>query len=130
LGGSSYLTLLGTNGSFNFFKFEWNNRIIGVNSSGGIYVFQTGITPSLPLDQKFFMLTITVISGVFSVYSNTTKTTVNTTVNGTLNISRLMSAQNAYTPGGAMSTALIYNRGLSQIEVTQNYNATKGRYGL
>lgn len=31
---------------------------------------------------------------------------------------------------GNISTARLYNRGLSSSEVLQNYNATKGRYGL
>ena len=30
---------------------------------------------------------------------------------------------------GYMSSILIYNRALTAAEVTQNYNATKGRYG-
>jgi len=31
---------------------------------------------------------------------------------------------------GKISTALVYNRALSATEILQNYNATKGRYGL
>lgn len=32
--------------------------------------------------------------------------------------------------GGYLSTVKIYNRALDSGEVLQNYNATKGRYGL
>ena len=31
---------------------------------------------------------------------------------------------------GKIYTTMVYNRGLSNIEVLQNYNATKGRFGL
>ena len=35
-----------------------------------------------------------------------------------------------YRLSGSIAIAKIYNRGLTQAEVTQNYNATKGRFGL
>jgi len=45
------------------------------------------------------------------------------------NLSGWTNASNGYF-NGSIGAAYIYNRGISQIEVLQNYNATKGRYGL
>ena len=37
---------------------------------------------------------------------------------------------NDYYFGGRIANGKFYNRVLSQSEITQNYNALKGRYGL
>jgi hypothetical protein len=49
--------------------------------------------------------------------------------NSNLNIGRKNSSDGEYISGQVQVTR-VYNRGLSQQEITQNYNALKGRFGL
>jgi hypothetical protein len=52
-------------------------------------------------------------------------------INGTYTLDRLGMLGNTVRPYyGCIYNILIYNRALSQQEITQNYNATKGRFGL
>jgi hypothetical protein len=59
------------------------------------------------------------------------QTSGSTTTNLTNNIQTLQIAQRGgqYFRGN-ISNAKIYNRALSQSEVTQNFNALRGRYGI
>ena len=84
---------------------------------------------------------------ITTVNINPTNTTYSFYVNGVLSISG--SYSNSYGTGngnygmgiydgcravnywlGNLSNILLYNRSLSSSEVLQNYNATKGRFGL
>ena len=129
---SPYLRLLnsGIAGGSNYFYFEWNNRILATNSTGGSFAFQTGWSPGLPLDNSMFLLTLAGKSSSLEVYVNSTKTTVNATLSGDLIFNSIMNANNNYSPESSISTFSIYNRALTAQEVLQNYNALKGRFGL
>ena len=129
---SPYLGLLnsGTAGGSNYFYFEWNNRILASNSTGGSFAFQTGWSPELPLDNSMFLLTLVGNFGSLEVYVDTVKTTVNAPLSGNLVFNSIMNANNNHSPGGGISTFSIYNRALTAQEVLQNYNANKTRFGL
>lgn len=128
--GSNYLKLINLNigGGSNFLFFEWNNRIIGNNSLGTGFVFQTGWTPGLPLDNSTFLLTLVGRGGFLEVYSNLTKTTVNAQLRGDLTFNSLMNANNVFPPGGSINSFMYYNRALSQQEIQQNYYAGLQRF--
>jgi hypothetical protein len=66
---------------------------------------------------------------VNGVSSGTTNYSSNARTN---NVSLLIGGYSfgGYSIGGNVSTVQIYNRGLADIEVLQNYNATKSRFGL
>lgn len=130
LSGNSYLRLINLNigGGSNYLFFEWNNRIIGNNSLGTGFVFQTGWTPGLPLDNSTFLLTLVGRGGFLEVYSNLTKTTVNAQLSGDLTFNSLMNANNVFSPGGSINSFMCYNRALSQQEIQQNYYAGLQRF--
>jgi hypothetical protein len=58
--------------------------------------------------------------------------TASSTLTSATNVSSIGydTSRNNYPFKGNISQALIYNRALSQSEITQNYNAIKVRYGL
>ena len=130
LTGSSYLRLLnlGTGGGSNFFIFEWNNRILAINSSGTGFAFQTGFTPGLPLDNSTFLLTMIGRNGVLEVYSNLIQTTVNVALSGNLTFNSLMNGNGSFFPGGNINMFSCYNRALTLQEITQNYYAGLQRF--
>jgi hypothetical protein len=79
------------------------------------------------------MLTISHTASTAVAYINGVQTnTANSTLTSATNVSSIGydTSRNNYPFKGNISQALIYNRALSQAEVTQNYNALKGRYGL
>jgi len=129
--GSRYLRFLGKNETIsNFFFFEWNNRILSRNKTGGTFAFQSGFTPPLPLNDELFLLTMTGNNGIMELYLNTNKTSVNISLSGDLEFFDIMAERRRYSPGGRLSTFFYYNRALTPQEIQQNYNATKSRYGL
>jgi hypothetical protein len=78
----------------------------------------------------------TLSGGVGAMYVNGVSKTITTqgtpTISNTSDTKYIMSnspSYATYTPGAVYSTQ-IYNRALSADEVLQNYNATKGRFGL
>jgi hypothetical protein len=78
----------------------------------------------------------TLSGGVGAMYVNGVSKTITTqgtpTISNTSDTKYIMSNSPSYaiyTPGAVYSTQ-IYNRALSADEVLQNYNATKGRFGL
>jgi len=129
---SPYIQLLGLNttGGSNYFTFEWNDRILAMNAAGGTFAFQTGFTPSLPLNQSNFLLTLVGRNSNLELYYNSLKTTVNTPLSGSLQFNNLMISNGNYSPGGDLHAFSLYNRALSQAEITQNYNAYKTRFNL
>jgi len=130
-GGNPFLRLVGDlNSSNNYIFLEGNNRLISRNTSGGTFAFQASFTPSLPLNNQFFLLTLVNNSGTLSLYSNTTQTTLSTTIVGSLVFNTIMRERNTYSPGGFISTFSHYSQALTLSEITTIYNATKTRYGL
>ena len=74
------------------------------------------------------------INGIFKGTSNNQPDGINRSVSGVLNNSlqtRLISHNGANTNyNGRIANTQIYNRALTPTEILQNYNATKGRFGL
>jgi hypothetical protein len=73
-------------------------------------------------------------SNQYIVYVNGVVSTTNATSSATLSASAPQIASNPATTGerftGTMASLRLYTRQLSAAEVLQNYNATKGRFGL
>jgi hypothetical protein len=85
---------------------------------------------------QWINVTVSRIGSTISMYSNNTliATATNSTVFGTAtgNLNIGIDGDNSSEPlSGRISNIMIYkNKGLTATEVLQNYNATKGRYGL
>jgi hypothetical protein len=101
----------------------------------GFHGGPTLTTTLFPRDQ-WVNLTVTYIGGVITVYYNGepqplqgTTTGYNISNTGTLFIGQFAGG-GGYTWRGRMSTLFTYNRGLSAMEVQQNFNAHRGRYGI
>jgi hypothetical protein len=101
----------------------------------GFHGGPTLTTTLFPRDQ-WVNLTVTYIGGVITVYYNGepqplqgTTTGYNISNTGTLFIGQYAGG-GGYTWRGRMSTMFTYNRGLSAMEVQQNFNAHRGRYGV
>ena len=97
----------------------------------GIGVSTLGIIPSTTNWNHICALLNTLtnniqIFGNGNQLSNTTVTNISTSVS---NIGRYIFTNLNYLKGN-LAVYKIYNRALSAQEVLQNYNATKGRYGL
>jgi hypothetical protein len=107
----------------------------GATGLVGFHGALTLTTTLFPRDQ-WVNLTVTYIGGVIAVYYNGVpqplqgKTTgYNISNTGTLFIGEY-AGERGYTWRGRMSTMFTYNRGLSAMEVQQNFNAHRGRYGV
>jgi hypothetical protein len=107
----------------------------GATGLVGFHGSSTLTTTLFPRDQ-WVNLTVTYIGGVIAVYYNGVpqplqgKTTgYNISNTGTLFIGQYAGG-GGYTWRGRMSTMFTYNIGLSAMEVQQNFNAHRGRYGV
>jgi hypothetical protein len=106
--------------------YHWNNAI-------NTYGWQSGLT--IP-DATWCMVAVSVTSTTATAYlcqSGGITTATNTVSHGSSILNDIKLAQDD--AGGRFFTgniaiAQIYNRTLSSIEITQNFNATKTRYGL
>jgi hypothetical protein len=109
--------------------YDWGNgqtRTTGINIADGTwknvamsFTTNTG-TPSNN--------TIIYLNG--SAILTTTTKFVDNTVNVELGRGGTIPTGNTQFLNGNISTGLVYNRALSSTEILQNYNATKGRFGL
>jgi hypothetical protein len=92
----------------------------------------TGNPANIQLNQ-WFMVTATYDGNTRRIYGNTTQlgsdvpTQNHNVVNSSIRLARGWGNEWMI---GDMGPAFIYNKGLSASEVTQNYNALKGRFGL
>lgn len=109
--------------------FDWGNtqtRSTGINIADGTWknvamTFTTNTgTPSNN--------TVIYLNGA-AVLTTTTRFLDNT-VNVELGRGGTIPTGNTQFLNGNISTGLIYNRALTQVEILQNYNALRGRYGL
>ena len=86
--------------------------------------------------QKWRNFAVSKTSNVYLFYENGTLiSTYNASISPSansypLNMGTDSSLSSTSFFNGSIATSLIYNRGLSSTEITQNYNALKGRYGL
>jgi hypothetical protein len=98
-----------TNTSSNFFINNWVNVVITYNGNGSETL------------------------GNFNVYENNTNKTLNIGVGGLISSStttKIGFINSGNQLDGKIATFKVYNKKLSQTEITQNYNAQKGRFGL
>jgi hypothetical protein len=110
--------------------------ILLYNGNVGVHLYNSGAEAGTPYtvgvwqNITFTYTHPTIKSYMNGVYKNLyTDPTINTGTNYPLNI-----AKGTYAPyyyfNGNISTTQIYNRGLSDAEVLQNYNAQKTKFGL
>lgn len=109
---------------------------ITVNSVDTYFNFIFSSAGSIITGQTFhwvFTLDFTT-KNVFMYFNGTRITSANTQLNSYTNISTTFTRfgiwQTVRPYIGNLYSTRIYNRALTQQEVTQNYNATKGRFGL
>jgi hypothetical protein len=103
-------------GKIAWFDGSWRTSNISVNNNQITNIVCTLNSTSL----KFY------INGTQDINSHTVPAIIPTTDNKTIGNQPL----NSYPFSGNIYHTLIYNRALSSTEIKQNYNATKGRYGL
>ena len=129
---SYYQTVLGTAGSFSQIGFYYSNFAGGRNGGGGniLYTSLASITAN-----NWYQICMTYdgTNGRFFLNGNL----VYTNTIGSNNVSNGVTVLSTYNSGnalepftGKLSIARIYNRALSAGEILQNYNTTKGRFGL
>ena len=95
-----------------------------------------GVTGSALNLSTWYNITTTFASSTYSIYLNGNFVTSSGTatnnayyVNGYLGLARDADSSNSYL-NGRISQFQFYNRGLSAAEVSQNFNAFRGRYGI
>ena len=99
-GGSAYLQ------GFTYTPYVWTQTVLTYSSTGTAAIYRNGVLQNTQTIANFVQWNLTT--------ANTA--TVNTSMVGQQN--------------GSFGAYRYYNRALSQAEVTQNYNATKARFGL
>jgi hypothetical protein len=118
-----------------------DSSINGINLSayystaGG--VIQYGLNPTILTNSQIYNLTLIRSGSIHTPYINgiiqTSRIFTESTVLGLgryeLGYATLRNKTTAYMQGNIYNTQ-IYNRALSATEITQNYNAMKGRFGL
>jgi len=116
--------------SDNTFNWVWS----GNTSNNGIYNYTT---PSALLANRFYHTVFTLNSGTVNTYKNGVIQDSNVaspngyiTTFGDVNIGRGFILDPSRYFAGTVPVFKIYNRALSAAELTQNYNATKSRFGL
>jgi len=97
---------------------RWGSAIVNINEWSNVTTVYHG-----NLTVSFYK------NGVFDVSIDTGAISW-TGVNYNPGIGSTPEGSNNYTFQGRIATAQIYNRALNDVEVLQNYNALKGRYGL
>ena len=120
LGTNKLKVVLSSNGTFNsgFLKYYISDLVVFDNNWKYVgFVFQSN---SLKLYVNGSEVSTT------KIYDATVNTLYNSSAS--VWVGAMSNPANQYT--GNVSTTQIYNRALSSDEVLQNYNATKGRFGL
>jgi hypothetical protein len=130
---SDYFRLLNGLASANkdSMRFEWANRFLSYNNSAPqSYAFNFPLVPSFNLSQLYNDMHITVDnSNVLTIYNNGRACTPTSIVTGSIDFQQIGRAQGGFLPE-TISIFQLYNRALTQAEITQNYNALKSRFNL
>jgi hypothetical protein len=96
----------------------------------------TQLSSSNAISSDWNQLAITYNGTDFILYINATQSAIATVASQTLNTGGTLSinlgrnTNNAAITKGNLAIARVYNRGLSDSEILQNYNAQKSRFGL
>ena len=128
------ITNNGTNRDFFSIRQNWrsNNKIsCYFNSTAG---FQFVAFPNQVVTNTWNNIVYSKVGNTLNAYLNGVSVATQNVTGNIKTIQRYIIAQDNLFGGnlfaGSISTVLIYNRGLTATEVLQNYNATKGRFGL
>jgi len=117
------------------FNFYSTNNTLGYhwNNGGPTYTYNSGL---LVPDGAWCMVAVTITSTAATFYlcqnsGITTATNITAHASTTLNLYRIGSDSGAVRLfNGNMSSASIYNRALTALDINQNFEATRGRYGV
>lgn len=122
------------NTQFSYF-FNSNNvfyfRTIGLSPQDLTFTTTTHITAG-----NWHQIVATYAAGVKIIYINGIQRYEQTGITGTIATGKVNQYIGAYGPGtayffnGKIAISKFYNRALTAIEVQQNFNATRGRYGI
>ena len=136
-GGFGQTTIIGT---FNACFWIYRNDVFATNQYSIITYYNNGTTSTFSTPTAPTIATNTWNNVIYSLNSNGTivcSVNGNVTQNTVTPFGSWNSWQNPTTTGGGLGAGnmgvaniKMYNRALSAQEVLQNYNATKGRYGL
>jgi hypothetical protein len=131
---SDYFRLLNglTSATQSSIRLEWVNRFLAYNNSASLqsYAFNYPLVPSFNLSQLYNDMHITVNnSNVLTIYNNGVTCTPTSIITGSIDFQIIGRAQGGFLPE-TISVFQLYNRALTQAEITQNYNATKSRFNL
>jgi len=115
-----------------FLCFFGNDGVIRMHDGGGV---MTGTTPSYSANQWFYVAFQRDSSNLCNIFVNGTKETTGATKTTTLeNTNTIIGSRGSITSGvfynGRMSNVRIYNKSLTASEIQQNFNATRGRFGI
>ena len=131
--------------AFLFEKGNVNTQYSNFQENNGNFYFRTInlSTPDLGLNLTnyvsagdWFHIVCTYGSGVKCIYINGIAITTQTGLTGTIPTTTTGLFLGAYGPGssyfidGKIAVSRVYNKALTQAEVTQNFNAQKSRFGL
>jgi len=101
----------------------------GVNYALGIYLNESATTWNFATFVWSGTILTTYLNGGSAISSNIPFTTSGSVVIGVYPTVGQISASSSYF-NGKISNVQIYNRSLTDVEILQNYNATKSRFGL
>jgi len=108
----------------------YTSNQLGYHWNDSYFTFNSNLT--VP-DNTWSMVTMSVTSTAATLYVNTSSVT-NTASHGTTTINDLKLGQDEIFGNrfmnGNIATTLLYNRALTALEVTQNYNALRSRFGV
>jgi len=126
----------------------YNGLYVGTGNSyipatAGFHYFadnntEVRLTPqSTWVSNTWYIITLTSNGTTVNTYLNGNTTPLNTTTVGTSNAYNLVIGQTRFNVSGGgdfwkgyIGNTLVYNKALSTTEITTNYNALKGRFGL
>ena len=123
---------------------NWGGEIGIMNYGNNLVYFGTNYNYNITLDASSTIMTNNWINVVVT-QSSTLTSTITSYLNGIIGVQGVIAQgisstnsvvnigrrnDNLVFYGGSIASVQIYNRALSDKEVRQNYNATKGRFGL
>jgi hypothetical protein len=118
--------------------FETSLLLIPTNNTNTT-ISSTAMTNALSVPNQWTNLTYTISGSIVNVYVNGISVVENFTmaapftsasITSPIYIGRLDSGTDSFFTTGSIGSLYIYNRVLTQAEVSQNYNAVKTRFGL
>jgi hypothetical protein len=119
------------------FTRSWSNTAI--EDTNGNFINFSSFTDLSSLNGQFYLVGLTwktsIGQGKLYINNNlkstqTNSSMINSNINSTDNLQIGRANSNTQYLNGKIPQSLIYNRALTEQEILQNYNATKGRYGL